>query len=387
MIVYLIGNFKGSNTGHGGHYYSLREMFQAINRSEASAIFSLGQNSPPALDGVAGHVHIETGLIFQFSAIKKILFLLNSFEEAVTVVHAYDSNVAYVGEILAYFLKCPFVLTKCGGGKPRFFYPRTSSLVVFHEADYAYFNRKFPRSEIKLIANRVSRVCYDEARANGLFGEKKKLSFVRICRIGKAYKESIIQAMNLTTFLNDNGLDCQLKVIGFVEDAEIYEHLINNAPPNVDFYITAAATKNASRLLGYFDVVLGSGRGAMEALSLGKIVLFSIKGEKFPCLYNEFTSSYAEIENFSSRVLIPHELDAYRDPSYLLTYLRSSDSLHSLQKFALDSFSKKFDVDVGASKLMEFYSTLSRSSFLYLMRSLIPSKIYLIALGVVNAIR
>src|SRR5690606_203708 len=136
----------------------------------------------------------------------------------INVVHAYDSNVAYIGMLIAWVTNAKFCLTKCGGPPPKYFFPSVLYLFVFHPADYEYFSSRRSFRCVKLLPHRVSPPRFDAKRAERLFGRKckEKLVIFRVGRIGRGYKYTIINAINLVDELNSRGVPSELKVIGYL---------------------------------------------------------------------------------------------------------------------------------------------------------------------------
>lgn len=388
LILYLIGNFSGSNTGAGGHYYSLIEMSSQVKKVRSAHVVSLGQAVPVALSGLDDYTHISCSLINQYRGVRRIINLVSENGWAVTAIHAYDSNVAYIGMVLAKKLSAPLFLTKCGGPVPKYFFPNAPYLFVFHPADFDYFSSR-RRGVVTLLPNRVSRPTYDSERAIKVFGEKRPgvLTFFRIGRIGKTYKETVLSAIRLVKCFNDNGIESELKVIGHLESKAVLEELKSAADGSVTFHTDFIETYKASELIGYCDVVVGTGRGVLEAMASGRIVFFPVLGSDYPCLLNKKTFEFGFAENFSQRVSLSADVQSVTSPDIFLPYFHSESLREALRSTSLELFGQYFDSVKGAVRLIEIYDDGARDAGKLSYWDMFVQRAYLFALGLINLFR
>jgi glycosyltransferase involved in cell wall biosynthesis len=109
---------------------------------------------------------------------------------------------------------------------------------------------------------------------------------MRICRIGTKYYDGLIKSIQLICDLvKINKNPVKLLIIGKVEDENIYQDLLCksiNLP--ITFHISENFTYEASKFLNLADAIIGTGRGAIEASSLGKPVLVFEQNLNIPLL-------------------------------------------------------------------------------------------------------
>ncbi|MGP4812976.1 glycosyltransferase family protein, partial [Psychrobacter sp. 1Y10] len=363
MVLFLISNYAGFNTGRGGHYYSLRQMAESIAESRKVVTIVLGEEMPLALVGMKDTYHISTELHLQRKGLNDAINKLKTlnFLYKLTTVHAYDAKSVYIGAHIAKNIKASFLLTKCGGKVPKKFYPKVNTLVVFHEEDYNHFyNYKNNYQNLYLIPNRVKPALYLEERQNQIESLREDDAFhvTKIGRIGSYYYKTLIAAIRFCAEIQSHDYPVKLTFIGYEESEDITKQLnIFAQELNVKLTIHSDSnyTSNASELIWACDIAVGTGRGAMEALSAGKILLFPVTNFDYPCLFNDKTAFYAMHDNFSERVKLPNELLKYCDPNYIKSLLSDKAYRQSLKTFGYNTFHTSFNVDVGAKKVMAIY--------------------------------
>ncbi|MFW5983426.1 MAG: hypothetical protein ACOCQ4_02910, partial [bacterium] len=205
-------------------------------------------------------------------------------------------------------LKIPFVITKCGGENPSGYFPHTRYLVLFSKENLMYFrnNKKFKNCSLFYIPNRVSVITQDNKRINEL---KSKLNItqpviLRISRISEQHSNSIYQSIALVKKLNLEGISCCLVIIGTVTD-ELLAEKIQSLTSNCNYIHIVSCneyTKSANQLIDIGDIVVGTGRGFMEAAVLKKRLLAPTKNTELPIVITNNNIKHFHDRNFSSRV-------------------------------------------------------------------------------------
>ena len=385
-VAYLISNYHGSSTGAGGHYYSLKTMAEAMGQRHEVLTVSVGQEVPKPFRNIPAHVHVKASLFWQERAIGSLLSLFRS--RGVRVIHSYDVASSYLGYVLATLLKVPFFLTKCGGPRPRSFFPKIPHLFVFHMADFDFF-RKLPRlseTKVELLPHRVNPPVYDEERAGRIFGKKPEgqIAFFRIGRIGEAYKHSVQSAMELVEKARSVGVQGHLYIIGHVQSEKVLAGLKERASEWVTFVTEPENTVNASELLGFSDAVIGTGRGFIEALASKKVVFFPVQNERLPRLASEWTFPHAFQENFSERVTLPETCLRQDDD---LVFLNDCHWQSEVGEWGYRVYKENFDAAVGSERLCAAYESASPAVLRGFMSSLLLHRVSLFCLGLLNKLR
>ncbi|QOD13774.1 hypothetical protein IEE84_05745 [Psychrobacter sp. 28M-43] len=383
MILFLISNYSGFNTGRGGHYYSLRQMAETIaqNRKIVTVVMGDSTSLPAALLGMQNVHSVSTELHKQQKGVKNVIIKLKELKylSELTAVHAYDAKSTYIGAHIAKMTNTSFILTKCGGRVPKKFYPKVNSLIVFHKKDYDYFSKqKNNYQNVHLIPNRVKPALYEENRQYQIHKIRNEHAFnvLKIGRIGSYYFKTLTDTIKFCSHIQSKDFPIRLSFIGYEESGEVTEKLRVYAEQlnvSLSIYSDSDYTSQASELLWSCDAAVGTGRGAMEALSAGKILLFPVSNFDYPCLFNEKTATYAMQDNFSERTILPEQLSGYCDPSNILSLITDSAYRHKLNAFGYETFNSDFNVEVGARKVLEIYDNspniiaISRWNFLMLL--------------------
>ena len=105
MVLFLISNYSGFNTGRGGHYYSLRQMAETITKDREIITVVLGNapDLPAALLGMQSVYSVPTELHRQQQGLKRVIAKLQGLNclSKLTAIHAYDAKSVYIGAHIA----------------------------------------------------------------------------------------------------------------------------------------------------------------------------------------------------------------------------------------------------------------------------------------------
>lgn len=363
MIIYIISNFKGVNTGKGGHYYSLFQMVQKIKERKKVLVFTIGEESPKIFKNIDYAVHISGSVLNIFEITKKIESYIKENElETVSIFHGYDELSCYSILALSKKFNSKYIITKCGG-VTKSNYPKVDNLIVFHTRDYNYYKSKQGFKKVYLIPNRVKKVEGNSLRSehlNEIYNENF-FNIVKIGRIGKYYQHTLQQSINLASLLS-NKKNVKLIFIGYLESLHYKIELEEYARlKNVDltFFVDEKFTTNASELLLGADLVVGTGRGAMEAASLGKIIFFPVQNRDLPCLLDTTTAKFALDDNFSERTTIPYEY--YFTKKYINNFLDDNVKIEENKIHNELIFKKWFCIEEGAKLVLKTYDEIETS--------------------------
>lgn len=300
-ILFVISS---NGAGKGGHYNSLDHISRAIATVADVKIISIGLTESPLLKENPFYSDSFKFRWYSFLKLNKpFRKLFKTFNP--DVVHCFDGGAALMIMTLPAVWNKPVVHTKCGGPNERHMFAQVvGTVILFSEENLDSFkqNMRFKNSELFLIPNRIFKM---ELLPEGHRIFKKDpdmFTFVRIARIGKSYKKSIEQSIELIKRLAQYS-KVKLIIIGTVEDIEIL-NAINEYVKEYELpvsFITDEHTKKASQMLYLADAVIGTGRGAMEAMALGLPVLLPIKNGNIPVLLSLTTFEDLLKTNFSER--------------------------------------------------------------------------------------
>lgn len=312
MICYFI--FSGRfNSKVGGHYQSIKSISSGISRIYPVKVFILGDSFVD--------IYSEAGIQVEFIPVK-LFNIVSSFRHLikklkvtdVRYLHAFDSHSYFFVRILSYFLGIPCALTKCGGPNSKLL-PICVNTIYFSKENKSYYeNSAYYRHVNKtLLPNRVLPVAINLSQVKDLDIQldPKEIKFLRINRICTYYKKVMTDSVRLVEYLNSVGIRCTLHIIGKVTEPQVLESLERSE--YVKFYTSPEFYTNASELIPLFDVVVGTGRSAMESMAYGKFTLAPIKNGRYPIpVTSDNFHSFLNM-NFSERM----ELEGYNEVSFL----------------------------------------------------------------------
>lgn len=345
------------NEGIGGHIRSLYQIKEEVNIHHKCFVAIFGQTEPP---------FIENNKYVFFINVKKInYFQIRSFlndvikRNKIDLIHSFD-EFSYIISQVSYNL--PRILTRCGGPNP-LRYPFAKYLTCFSYENYEFFKSqdKFKASELLLIPNRVKEFKCDVRLVDelSLIINRKSNDFIllRITRISKDYIQSINQSINLLHEIKNRTdiITPKLIILGSIYDDVIYQELVKDisVSDNIYFISDLKYTKDAKKILDIADVVIGTGRGLMEAASKSKILFAPLKGANFPVLLNDDNFSVFFYHNFSERTKINNCKNETIDTS--LNFEEILQQKNELSNFSKNMFNEYFKIENGIEKYLKLY--------------------------------
>jgi glycosyltransferase involved in cell wall biosynthesis len=353
-VLYVISSHE---SGRGGHYHSLDHISRSLADGLDARIVSIGLNESAVLlenPLYLGHLDFEwwnvLGLDRRFREV---------FEQFTPdLIHCFDMGSHLMLQLLPSTRGRTMVLNRCGGPNPRRrFCAVADTMIVFSRENYDWFagNRRFRDSTLHLVPNRVRAVEIlplgerTHARPQDTFG------FVRIARIGRYYERSIRQSIELVRRLRDRHR-VHLHVIGVVEDPEVLSELEDEVrrdglPVTL---ITGGETRQAARLLYLADAVIGTGRGAMEAMALGLPVLAPVQNAETPVLVSEHTFDDLFATNFSERGTVD-PVRAAGAMEAIEAMITDPERYRRLAEQSAEWFDTHFSIDGARERYMEVY--------------------------------
>lgn len=346
--------------GRGGHFHSLNHISMKIGEENDVKIISFG---PGKSDIIESNPHFLRHINFKgldFFKLRKIIK-----QEArifnPDIFHCFDVGSYNIIRLIIPSNKNILVLNKCGGSNPIHF-PYVKNLILFSIENQEWFKKqsKFKNTNVHLIPNRVKSLQLDTDFVP-IEKNPEEFVFMRICRIGHMYKKSIQDSINLILKLLEGNLkNVKLYLIGVVEDADVFEELINHIlvkSGHLVILTESIFTNEASKMLYLADAVIGTGRGLMEAASLGKPLLAINKNGEIPILLNEMNFNDAFKTNFSERNVFP-KLNDDENIKSIAQIIYDKESYLANSFFVTQSFEKYFSLE----KAKEEYSVAYKQS-------------------------
>jgi glycosyltransferase involved in cell wall biosynthesis len=295
--VFVIFNLR---VGKGGHSFSLNATASTLSRELNNVkVIDISNNDSYVLSSKQSTTYVRLSFAKPITLLKNIRKeIYNEFD----VIHCFD-DFSYTLVRMAFFgKKLPIILTKCGGGNPKYYYPHSDYLICYSKENYSFFESNVNYPVVDLLPNRLltQKVSVQTNKLDYL--NDFKVNILCISRINDYYEKKICQSINLLKLLVDNGVVASLTIMGTVEDINLYEQLKNLClETNVVFITEDLFTKKASDYIHYFDCVIGTGRGFMEGAIASKLMFVPTSDTKYPALVQKHNiENYASL-NFSQR--------------------------------------------------------------------------------------
>lgn len=310
----------------------------------------------------------EIGKYWKFPAIsgyRKIIKICR--EKSIDIIHAQDVCSTGRSYLAAVILKIPFIFTQPGGPVTHHIPPADGKIVLFSEELVEHFQkiRKIKKENIHLISARIDTTIYRSITVDSQFLEKYALPKTGI---------KIIMALRLIpqkSFLIDTMLETAEKIIKQKKDI----HFIVAGGGSLLDYVRnrtgeinkSAGCKDAIKLIGniessiemnnlynYADIVIGHGRGILEAMACGKSVIILGENGKGEFLKPENVEEIAYY-NFSGRHFRNRSNTKAGLSEVIERFLKSPDERFVLEKFSAEYIRSKMDAQFGAGQLLEIY--------------------------------
>lgn len=360
-VAYMIWTF---HVGVGGHYQSLISTIKALDKKKIkSLIINCGAIPAVTLE--------KSGLDFSF--VRVTPFSIKSASKQVKkLTEVHDIDIIHCFDYFSYHFSKktskPTLLT-IPGGKNNPSLPQIKNILLFSSENYSFYKNKpaFSKSNLFLLRNRVGKLIQDKERIKKLESayKPKGIKILKIARIGSYYKNSILDSIKFSNFLSSKGISNTLFIIGYVEDDkvknEINARILNAAnSKNINLITDDFYTNNANQLLDLADIVMGTGRGIMEALSLNKISYAPIRSGKAHVLVNRETIDELQYYNFSERARLksePKEKYCYKH------LLNTIENKNEYKLWAENVFNERYSVNNITQKLIHIYDEVLESNY------------------------
>lgn len=341
--------------GIGGHYYSLQTIQKEM---PGSRVVVIGYTPP--------EVYYQNCLFLDLNKLG-LLEVLNSasaYSGELEVLHAFDEHSYFFARIISFFKRKKIVLTKCGG-KIAGYHPQAEDEVFFTQEDADFYSyRKGARHWV--LPNRVSIASLKNRECEVFFEQKSdKVNFLCVARVGGKYKSKILGAIDLVGSLVSKRVDCHLSIIGVPESQSVVDQVrryvvASNLEVNVSLFLTENFTRDSSRFIHGADIVVGTGRGAMEAMCLGVPTICLVGRDKVPVLVRESNFDRFIYKNFSERVAF--DVCPYEESDKIFELIKNSDMRERLRAFYDECARNLFLVDGVCSSYMAVYDKANRES-------------------------
>lgn len=356
-IFYFISSL---DHGRGGHFHSLNSTASALGRLN-SLVINIGlKPSPTIASSTTRSVFIYFNGLNIFFVFKKIISLVK--KESPDIFHSFDASSHFFARSFGFVFNKPVFHTKCGGPNPKKYYPYATNLILYSQENEKHFknHNKHCTSTIHFIPNRISPISQDINRIQALRQHvcSNGLVFLRIGRISKAYENTIMQSINLVNDLNLASTSRNiLIIIGAIQDKDIYDKIASKNSSDVYFITDDYFTENANQLVDVADIVIGTGRGLMEAAFLEKVLLVPNAGSRYPVFLTNGNFTDLFEKNFSPR----GKVESSDDLSDILNIINNDDALNKCRQFSKNCYTTFFSIDEKIEEFIKLYTTATPS--------------------------
>lgn len=344
----------GDTTGIGGHLYSVQSLVEALSRRVECVVTSLGSMVSPALAALDCPQHRVAFARDILRRAELARFLEIARREKPDVIHAFDPIACAFARVAARRLGCGLLLTKCGGPNPAAraypwsYFPRVPRLVVFSEENEQYFKtrRGFRGTRIWRIPNRIGAVRENPDKVARLRArlDPAQAVLLRIGRISPSYGRTAEMSIRLVKRLVADGIPVQLVFLGAVQNEAAARSIVDRLGSHGTVISDPDLVAQASAVLDAGDLVVGTGRGLMEAAARGRILLLPARSGQLPALVDE--SNWREFfdANFSERSRVA-AWDEERNYANIRRALTDPDYRRQLSEFSRKLYEDQFALD------------------------------------------
>lgn len=358
-ILYMI-HMSHISSGLGGHWRSMRALVECMeSQGHTCKILTMtktGFGSPVISSMSTESTEVALSYSKYYSFRKSLGSILKEY--CPDVVHCFDFNSYYHFLLSGVRKRYPVIMSKCGGPPCTRLLPMPEHVVIFSQEDLEWFGLNSPskkKSNFHYIPNRVSRVTSDEVLSDSVRTQvDSEKVILQICRIGNHYENSIFQSLNLVRSLRAEGVNVKLALVGVVESEKVLRRVLDQGGDGLVVFSSRAYVEEASKILAAGDIIVGTGRGAMEAAMVGKPVLVPTKNTLTPILMQSSSFESLFRFNFSPRcqALGLTEPDNHNE---VRACLSDPIDYQKLAKFSREVAEAHFSMDAAYTRYSNLY--------------------------------
>lgn len=354
-ILYVIVS-RGAGTG--GHHISLRDLATRMRAHADVHIAAVAVRPPPALDGVPGVRWLPHSPWRVDRTMAGLVSLCRELRP--TVIHSYDGYALRMARVLSVLFDVPLVHTQCGGPTAKRHVPRAPDVVVFSTENLRGMSEQLRMRRCRLhhIPNRVEPVTPDPARVEALRAHlglaPDDLVVMRVNRFVAPYEPVMRQTLALAERLRLAGLPARAVLLGSEDQPQTVARIAALAGASDRLVHDPRYTRRAAELLPLGDLVVGTGRGLMEAASLARPIFASVAGRTLPALVDEDTLEPLFDANFSPRAVLPDDDEALAARALAVAGDPARRALAGA--WARRTFETRFDVAAAVTRHLAIYA-------------------------------
>lgn len=308
-------------------------------------------------------------IIYNIELLSKIIYV--SFLKKISIIHALDYKSLKPSVISNIFLFKKLIFTKAGGKPIKNHMPSLSGFIVFsRELEEFYNNSNLNSNKITLIKERLDLqelVKVDKPIAETpiiifmamRFNTEKQGLIDNLFREIKLFKNKNRVIVNIA---GDGELSSKYKLIGS-------DLLKRNKNLEINFLGEINDKKIINQYNNNAHIIVGHGRGIMEAMAIGKPVVMLGFNELGSSLINETNVQNAMDYNFSGRNILINQKTI--SLSYLVNSKGMISTLGEIGIFNKKYIYNNYDSKVGADKTLKLYSDTNKFSFKHWLKNIL----------------
>jgi glycosyltransferase involved in cell wall biosynthesis len=286
-------------------------------------------------------------------------------EKSIDIIHAYDFHSIMRAFLAAIRLKKGFVFTQPGGPNTPKIGPRKADTVLFSEENMDYHKRA-GKENLHLIRARIDTKEYCPAVVDADFVEENGLPVsgtkivmaVRLYHTKEILLKSVVQAARTFAGMSEPPQICVAGEGPMLPELREEARQINaagTAGPVLHFIGPIFKPRDMARFYNYSDLVIGSGRGILEAMACGKPVVILGENYEAEVVGGENIEEIAYY-NFSGRHLRAREKPCETLSELLKRLVKDRDQMRRLGEYSLEYIRTEMDARLGAEQLVEVYN-------------------------------
>lgn len=286
-------------------------------------------------------------------------------DKSIDIIHAYDFHSIMRAFLAAIRLKKGFVFTQPGGPNTPKIGPRKADTVLFSRENMDYHKRA-GKENLHLIRARIDTTEYCPAAVDEDFVKEKHLftsstkivMAVRLFHTKQTLLKSVIGAARTFADTSEPPRICvagEGPMLCELQEESRQINAASTAGPVLRFIGPIFKPGDVARFYNYSDIVIGSGRGILEAMACGKPVV--ILGENYEAeAVGPDNVEEIAYYNFSGRHFRAHKKPCKTLAELLKQLIRDKDQMRRLGEFSLEYIRTKMDGRLGAEQLVEVYN-------------------------------
>jgi glycosyltransferase involved in cell wall biosynthesis len=295
-------------------------------------------------------------------------------EKSIDIIHAHEFHSIMRAFLAAIRLRKGFVFTQPGGPNTPKIGPKKTDTVLFSQENMDYHKRA-GKENLHLIRARMDTTEYYPAQVDENFVKKdlfpasgKKIAMaVRLFETKRASLESVVEAARIFAGMSEPPRICvagEGPMLSQLQEESRRINIASTAGPVLCFIGPIFKPEDMARFYNYSDLVIGSGRGILEAMACGKPVVILGENHEAEVVGPGNIEEIAHY-NFSGRHFRQRKKSCETLSDLLKRLAKDTDQMRQLGEHSIEYIRSKMDARIGTEQLVEVYDkAIERKSVL-----------------------